>query len=533
MLYASGFSAFRCGEFAAAADRFRRYCIANVGDKQAQRILELCNWFALNGIGPRTYLRKEQAWEIFDGELGINAVKAIDKDPTSADYMSPPSPRLQNSSLTHSMRSRESSRDVGELVRQQIMSNPNATLSSKAEFQEDGLFSMFVVPEDGDDADVDITADVGAGAETSPTPIAKVKETSASAELDGGPSSSGRKGTSVAPTTATGSFNYNLSVVNMTTNSGNPATKTPVMNSSAGSSAQPQPTNLDPHEEMLLLSSAVPLEFFDSASNRWKRAEATIGSGAGGAELYLALGEQGNLVALKCFSLASTKTNQEELIQEVSTLSRLRDDYIVGYVSYAITVNHFIILMEYVSGGSLYDLLEQFGPLPSTTARRFMTDILRGLQYLHEQRTTHCDIKPHNALLSTEGSCKLTDFGSCMPAEALHQNMPDDMPLVRGTSWYLAPEAARGEVMHANDIWSIGITLIELLTGSHPWKGKEYNKLNEMSFIIQLGKDPKMVPEIPPTITGAAREFIAACIHRNPADRPTVQELLIHPFIIS
>ena len=621
-LFASGFSAFRCGEFASAADRFRRYCATNEGDGQAQRILELSNWFALNGVamGPRTYLRREVAWELFEGEIDPTRIAGANGGGVGAggggggytaldvvQSLVPPSPRLNGSigSITPSMRSRQSSsRDVSEMVRQQIMSNPYAAPSlaggnPKLEFQEEGgLLGMFILPDDNDDDDEvvaggaaidDGAALAAAGLDdliAAPSPPSgvygngtapSIKAAAISGNEGGGPSSSRKGGGSTITPNTNGSVNYNLSVVNgMATNSNG---RTSVLhnntaaannnnnnthnggqfNQSVNSVMIQQPSMytahgghfgsaanyggggggggaqpfLDPHEEMLLLSSEIPLEFFDSSGNRWKRAGTKLGSGAGGAEVFLALGEQGNLVALKCFSLASTKTDQEELIHEVGTLSRLRDDFIVGYVSYAITAHHFIILMEYISGGSLYQLLEQFGPMPLSTARRFMTDILKGLRYLHEERTTHCDIKPHNALLSTEGNCKLTDFGSCMPLEALGRGMPDDMPLVRGTSWYLAPEAARGEVELANDIWSLGVTLIELLTGSHPWQGREYSSLNEMAFIIKLGKDPKMVPPIPNTIDGTAREFITMCLQRDPKERPTVAELQSHPFIIS
>ncbi|CUI13475.1 protein kinase, putative [Bodo saltans] len=200
--------------------------------------------------------------------------------------------------------------------------------------------------------------------------------------------------------------------------------------------------------------------------------------------------------------------------------------------------------MEYVSGGSLLAMLQQFGPLPLEATKRYVIDILKGLRYLHDHHVTHCDIKPHNALLANDGTCKLSDFGSSVnnqvrakeqqeqeeAAAAGHQEtMPpnDEQLLVRGTSWYLSPEAAKGEIRPSNDIWSLGITLIEMLTGKVPWtyRGSEAN------FIIMLGKDETMVPPLGPELPEEAKVFVRLCFERDPEKRPTAQLLLQHPFL--
>lgn len=286
--------------------------------------------------------------------------------------------------------------------------------------------------------------------------------------------------------------------------------------------AEEEPADQSPEA----VDASVPKNFEDAAHNRWQRSEKLIGTGAF-SSVYLALGSDGNLVAVKCFSLTGRNSSSADLAAEVNTLSTLRNDYIVGYVSCAMTANHFIILMEYVSGGSLHQLLQQFGPLPLPAVRRYLRDVLKGLRFLHESGSSHCDIKPHNVLLSNDGMCKLSDFGSCVNQRAESNDDGGDA-VVRGTSWYIAPEVAKGVVSNAGDIWSLGITVIEMITGNIPWNFKG----TEATFMYQLGRDDTMMPPIPPQLPEGAADFCRACLQRDPTKRPTAQQLQISPFLI-
>lgn len=300
--------------------------------------------------------------------------------------------------------------------------------------------------------------------------------------------------------------------------------------------------------------TGIPKSFQSADAKWWRRSARNIGSGAF-AQLYLALSEQGDLLAMKCFDLSAHHTQTEELIEEVKTLSKLRDEHIVGYAGYALLSNHFIILMEYVSGGSLYDMLQQFGPLPIAAAKRYLKNLLHGLRHLHEDwKMTHCDIKPHNALLANDGTCKLSDFGSSVNNQVRQQQQQhraghmnsggaadepqvgteeepcDDQLIVRGTSWYMAPEAARGEIKPANDIWSLGITFHEMLTAKLPWPDA-LRRTKEEIFIQRLGKDETMIPVMDPCMPEEARDFLADCFQRDAERRPTVDKLLLHRFL--
>lgn len=272
------------------------------------------------------------------------------------------------------------------------------------------------------------------------------------------------------------------------------------------------------------LGDIIPKEFEDHFHNHWKRSERPIGAGAF-STVFAGLGETGTLIAMKCFKLSDRNIQVDDLQNEVEVLAQLRHPNIVNYVSCALTKAHFILLMELVSGGSLASLLKQFGPMPKPVARRYMHDILKGLQYLHEKTLVHCDLKPHNALLSNEGICKLSDFGSSINTTSVNTTGGETVT-VRGTAVYMAPEAARGELSPAIDIWSIGITLIELLSGKLPWRFQG----NETQFIYALSKDENMLPSIPEELPKSARELVRQCCSRDPRKRPTVQQVLASPF---
>lgn len=101
--------------------------------------------------------------------------------------------------------------------------------------------------------------------------------------------------------------------------------------------------------------------------------------------------------------------------------------------------------------------------------------------------------------------------------------------VVRGTAGYMSPEACRGAVEPASDVWSLGLTVYELLMGELPW-GRDLN--NEARFIARLGKDETLQPDIRP-LRGddEAFDFVQKCVQRDASRRPTVAQLLRHPFL--
>lgn len=213
----------------------------------------------------------------------------------------------------------------------------------------------------------------------------------------------------------------------------------------------------------------LPISFVDYEGNTWKRSFDRLGSGAF-ATVYRGLSSSGNLVALKCFQLRARNIDVLSIAAEVRVFANLHHENVVQYLSLYASDCYLIEIMEFLPGGSLDTLLHSFGSLPVESVRRYLRDIVSGLAYLHSMDIVHCDIKPHNVLLAMDGQCKLSDFGSAIAQAASSVCKIDDVLEMRGTPGYVSPEVARGDVpTKKSDVYSLGVTVLELLTGSLPW----------------------------------------------------------------
>ena len=304
--------------------------------------------------------------------------------------------------------------------------------------------------------------------------------------------------------------------------------------------------------------AVIPATIIDHMRRRWRRSTTLLGVG-GNAKVWLGLGDSGALVAVKTvimptgdltvqrpanprvsqvssavvvvepnqISLRSTHDVLQDVLQEVSLLSNLRDENIVGYVGSAVVRGVLIIIMEYVPGGSLASLLKGFTSLEVGPAQRYVRDIVRGLSFLHRSDVIHQDIKPGNVLLMTDGQCKLADFGESAKLEQLRAS---DNKL-QGTPMYMAPEQCIGKVCKASDVWSVGVLTYQLLTGKLPYE-TSLLQLKAHYFIAMFGNEtfmPQLTLPLPPT----AKSFCEAILQRDPTKRPTADELLRHPFLLS
>eukprot|EP01080_Neovahlkampfia_damariscottae_P004496 gene4496-7876_t len=261
---------------------------------------------------------------------------------------------------------------------------------------------------------------------------------------------------------------------------------------------------------------------------QWQKGQ-ILGSG-GFAKVYEGLNQEtGTLFAVKEINLNNVNEKSKiygALQSEIKLLSTLDHPNIVRYLGFEKNEETLCFFLEFMSGGSLESKCHSY-MLPENVVRNYTYQILHGLNYLHSRNILHRDVKTGNVLLDSNGHCCLSDFGSAeMLTNELKQNK-----LLCGTPNFMAPEViSSSNYSIKSDIYSLGCTVLELLTGNVPFY-EDIPKYNTPFQFMNWRKNENVQLQIPKGLSKNAKGFLEACLQFYPENRPTTDILLEHPFI--
>ncbi|KAI5120381.1 hypothetical protein M0805_006903 [Coniferiporia weirii] len=249
-----------------------------------------------------------------------------------------------------------------------------------------------------------------------------------------------------------------------------------------------------------------------------------IGRGQFGS-VYRALNlNTGQMVAVKRIRLEGlSEDDVKQLMREVDVVKSLSHPSIVKYEGMSRDSDTLNIVLEFAENGSLGQTLKAFGKLNEKLVATYVIKILEGLDYLHRNDVVHCDLKAANILTTKNGNVKLSDFGVSLNLRKVGRDHKSD---VTGTPNWMAPEVIELKgASRASDIWSLGCTVIELLTGRPPYADIQ----NGMSVMYRIVDDP--MPPIPDEWSSLLKDFLKQCFQRDPADRPSAEVLCDHDWL--
>ncbi|KAG5261530.1 hypothetical protein AALO_G00285300 [Alosa alosa] len=265
------------------------------------------------------------------------------------------------------------------------------------------------------------------------------------------------------------------------------------------------------------------------APTNWRLGK-LLGQGAFGRVFLCYDADTGRELAVKQvqFDPDSPETSKEvsALEWEIQLLKNLFHERIVQYYGCLRDTHErtLSIFMEYMPGGSIKDQLKAYGALTENVTRKYTRQILEGVSYLHSNMIVHRDIKGANILRDSAGNVKLGDFGASRRLQTICLS-GTGIKSVTGTPYWMSPEVISGEGYGRKaDIWSVGCTVVEMLTERPPWA-----EFEAMAAIFKIATQPTN-PALPGHVSDHCRDFLKR-IFVETKQRPAAEDLLRHIFV--
>ncbi|CAD8095209.1 unnamed protein product [Paramecium primaurelia] len=250
------------------------------------------------------------------------------------------------------------------------------------------------------------------------------------------------------------------------------------------------------------------------------RLECVIGEGSYG-QVYKGIQlDNGKVVAIK---IVPSSGEIESLKREIQILRDCRCDNIVKYFGSYHSNGQLWLIMEYCQGGSVIELIKSLqNPLPEEIIATILYQTLKGIDYMHSHKKIHRDIKCGNILIDHLGNIKLADFG--VSTQLVHTMADTDT--VIGSPFWMSPEILlKSRYSKKTDIWSLGITAIEMAEGEPP-----YAHIHPIRAMFAIKNNP------PNSLTDQSKwskefnQFVKRCLILDPKERPSTKDLLQDPF---
>ncbi|KAL3512495.1 hypothetical protein ACH5RR_025212 [Cinchona calisaya] len=258
-----------------------------------------------------------------------------------------------------------------------------------------------------------------------------------------------------------------------------------------------------------------------------------LGHGNGGTVYKVRHKRTSATYALKVVHSDSDPLNRRQILREISILRRTDSPYVVNCLGvFEKSGGDIAILMEYMDKGTLESLIKSGAVFSEEIVAKIAYQVVEGLEHLHAHKIVHRDIKPSNLLVNGEMQVKIADFG----VSKIMCRTLDPCNSYVGTCAYMSPERFDPDTYgndgtynaYASDIWSLGLTLLELYMGHFPYlpDGQRPDWATLMC-VICFGEPPSL----PDCVTKDFRSFIECCLQKDSSKRWTASQLLLHPFL--